>query len=259
MNSQSVLPSPEIPFAAKRPAPMSIELTALVTLSFGLLSEQAAAAKAAGCEGGGFSVVLPGGTVSGVPETVVPASSVGASFLVQGKFVVFEVDAPTLGIRNYTLTGAPNPQDMTGGVPTTIFASKAPNHRGLVLNGNLTATLDGPDILIERSGPGLDMKIQAKNCPQGGIFQMEPSRADGSTPISPMSWRLGCSISTTPTSETSPLCRCAQHRTSLRPATPCRSRHGTISPTINRPSSSAVIARRSPPASANSAVCRYGV
>lgn len=181
MNSQWVLPSPAIPFAPKKSALVSIGLTALVTLSFGLLSEQAAAAKAAGCEGGGFAAMLPSGTVSGVPETVVPAGSVGASFLVQGKFVAFEVDATTLGIRNYTLTGAANPQDMTGGVPTTIFASKTPDHRGLVLNGDLTVTLDGPDIVLERGGPGVDMKIQAKDCAQGGIFQMEPSRADGST------------------------------------------------------------------------------
>ncbi|ENL6833789.1 hypothetical protein AB5Q78_004193 [Pseudomonas aeruginosa] len=181
MNSQLVLPAPETLPSSKTDILMSVGLTALVTCSLGLMSEQAEAAKAAGCEGGGFSVLLPGGTVSGVPETVVPASSVGASFQVQGKFVVFEVDATTLGIRNYTLTGAPNPQDMTGGMPTTIFASKAPNHRGLALNGNLTVSLDGPDLVLERSGPGLDMKIQAKDCAQGGIFQMEPSRADGST------------------------------------------------------------------------------
>jgi len=28
-------------------------------------------------------------------------------------------------------------------------------------------------------GPGLSMKIQAKDCAQGGIFQMEPARGDG--------------------------------------------------------------------------------
>ncbi|MCO6057244.1 hypothetical protein NG726_11235 [Pseudomonas sp. MOB-449] len=112
---------------------------------------------------------------------MVPAASVGASFLVKGKFVEFEVDSATLGVRNYTLTGAPNPQDMTGGVPTTIFSSKTPDLGGQVLNGNLTVSLDGPDILIERNGAGIGMKIQAKDCAQGGIFQMEPSRADGST------------------------------------------------------------------------------
>ena len=35
--------------------------------------------------------------------------------------------------------------------------------------------------MIERSGPGLDMKIQAKDCAQGGVFQMEPERGDGGT------------------------------------------------------------------------------
>ena len=30
-----------------------------------------------------------------------------------------------------------------------------------------------------RTGTGLSMKIQAKDCANGGIFQMEPERADG--------------------------------------------------------------------------------
>ncbi|NWL77273.1 hypothetical protein DM872_10445 [Pseudomonas taiwanensis] len=154
---------------------------AVVSLSSGLIVEHAQAAKDEGCEGGGFTVELPGGPVSGLTETTIPAGGLGSSFLVRGKFVVFEVDAATLGIRNYTLTGAPNPQDMTGGVPTTIFASKTPDLQGVTLNGNLALELDGPDVLLARSGPGVGMKIQAKDCAQGGIFQMEPERADGLT------------------------------------------------------------------------------
>ncbi|MDH4554652.1 hypothetical protein E8F11_05590 [Pseudomonas sp. BN417] len=181
MNRQWVLPAPETPSIPKKPVLMSAGLTAFVTLSFGLLSGLAEAAKSEGCEGGGFSVVLPGGTVSGATAMEVPASTLGTSFLVQGKFVVFEVDAATLGVRNYALTAAPNPQDMTGGIPTTIFASKAPDLQGVSLNGNLTLEIDGTDVLLARSGPGVSMKIQAKDCAQGGIFQMEPERADGAT------------------------------------------------------------------------------
>ncbi|MFG5862060.1 hypothetical protein [Metapseudomonas sp. CR1201] len=158
---------------------MRAPLAAFLALSLGLIGQQAQAAKSAGCEGGGFSVLLPSGTLSGSTETVVPANAVGASFLVQGKYVTFEVDAATLGVRNYTLTGAPNPLDMTGGVPTTLFASKTPNLGAVALNGNLEVEVDDTEVELQRSGPGVSMKIQAKDCAQGGIFQMEPERADG--------------------------------------------------------------------------------
>lgn len=179
MNSRTVPSDASTAFSPTKAVPLRVPLAAFLALSLGLIGQQAQAAKDAGCEGGGFSVVLPGGTLSSPTDTVVPASSVGASFLVQGKFVRFEVDATTLGVRNYTLTGAANPLDMTGGVPTTLFASKTPNLGGVALNGDLTVEVEGNDVLLQRSGPGVSMKIQAKDCAQGGIFQMEPARADG--------------------------------------------------------------------------------
>ncbi len=39
--------------------------------------------------------------------------------------------------------------------------------------------LDEEDLVIMRNGTGLSMKIQSKDCAQGGIFQMEPEREDG--------------------------------------------------------------------------------
>jgi hypothetical protein len=39
--------------------------------------------------------------------------------------------------------------------------------------------VSGGDLVIRREGEGLKMKIQAKDCAQGGIFQMEPERGDG--------------------------------------------------------------------------------
>ena len=140
------------------------------------------AASSAGCEGGGFSLVLPGGTVvSGEQRTTIPAAALGSSFFVRGKYVEFEVVSSTFGLRNYLLTGAPNPLDITGGVRTVIFARKTPNHRGLVLNGNLDVEVKETDLVIERAGPGVSMKIQAKDCAQGGVFQMEPERDDNGT------------------------------------------------------------------------------
>jgi hypothetical protein len=138
------------------------------------------AASSAGCEGGGFSIVLPDGEiVSGEQETEIPAAALGSSFLVRGKYAEFEVVSATFGLRNQALTGAPNALDITGGVRTVVFARKTPDHRGLILTDDMEVEIKGEDLVIEREGPGLSMKIQAKDCAQGGTFQMEPERGDG--------------------------------------------------------------------------------
>ena len=139
----------------------------------------ASAASSKGCEGGGFTLVLPASSVSGSQRGTLPAGALGTGFTVRGKYVEFEVDSATFGIRNYTLTGVPNPLDITGGVPTVVFARKTPDHRGLALTGSLQFRLKDTDVELTRTGPGVSMKIQAKDCAQGGIFQMEPERSDG--------------------------------------------------------------------------------
>ena len=138
------------------------------------------AASSAGCEGGGFSIVLPGGaTVSGSTATTVAAASLGSSFKVRGKYVEFDVVSSTFGLVDYAFTGAPNALDITGGVRTVVFARKTPDHRGLTLTGSLNVQPKDTDVELSRVGPGLSMKLQAKDCAQGGVFQMEPQRADG--------------------------------------------------------------------------------
>jgi hypothetical protein len=148
----------------------------LIGLPLMLAAGRADAASSAGCEGGGFIVMgrtLPQG------DSTIPANALGATFSVKGKFVQFDVDAATLGIRNYTLTGAPNPLDITGGTPTTVFASKLPDHRGLTLTSALAVQLKDVSLELERTGPALTMKLQAKDCANGGLFQMEVERNDG--------------------------------------------------------------------------------
>jgi len=136
------------------------------------------AASSEGCEGGGFSIVLPGGAIVTDASTV-PAASLGTSFLVKGKYVEFTVVSSTFGIVNYLFTGAPNALDITGGMRTVVYARKTPDHRGLALTSNLSVEPKDTDIVISRTGPGLSMKIQAKDCANGGLFQMEPQRGDG--------------------------------------------------------------------------------
>ena len=145
----------------------------LVALPLLFATGGADAASSEGCEGGGFTVL------GRTQNATIPASALGTSFRVQGKYAQFDVDSATLGIRNFTLTGAPNPLDITGGVATPVFASKLPDHRGLSLTSSLTVEIKETEIEIGRTGRNLSMKIQAKDCATGGIFQMEVEREDG--------------------------------------------------------------------------------
>lgn len=142
-------------------------------------SGAAHAADSAGCEGGGFTVL----GLSGSQSANVPAASLGASFHVQGKYVQFDVDASTLGVRHYLLTGAANALDITGGMPTPVFDSKLPDHRSLTLSAPLALQLDGANISLARTGSGLSMTVTAKDCANGGVFQMEVARADGTSTV----------------------------------------------------------------------------
>ncbi len=101
----------------------------------------------------------------------------------EGRYVAFSVDAATFGVRDWTLTGAPNPLDITGGIPTVVFAAKIPDHQGLELISDVSVELNRESLVITRTGPGLLMKIQAKDWASGGIFQIEPERADGAETV----------------------------------------------------------------------------
>ena len=145
--------------------------------------DQADAASSAACEGGGFTIegLLDGSTV-GQGDSIIPAANLGATFLVRGRYIEFLIVSRNFAIRNYLFTGAANPEDITGGQRTVVWTRKTPLHRGLVLNSDVTVEIGEDEIVVKRSGTGdLDMKIQAKDCAQGGIFQMEPERGDHTT------------------------------------------------------------------------------
>ncbi|MFC5510039.1 hypothetical protein ACFPOU_02720 [Massilia jejuensis] len=137
---------------------------------------QASAASSDGCAGGGFTVL----GLSAPQDRTIAANALGTGevIAVRGKYVQFEIDKKTFGIFNYRLTGAPNPLDLTAGRPTSVFDSKLPNHRGLVLTSDVELRLKEDGLVILREGPGLTMKVQAKDCASGGLFQMEPERDD---------------------------------------------------------------------------------
>lgn len=165
---------------SSRLPPLLILLTAsaaFAAMSVGAPSVHAASSK--GCTGGGFSVVGAGSTLSGAGRFTIPFGSLQAPFLVKGKYVEFTVVPASFAVRNYTFTGAANPLDQTGGVRTVLFAGKTPDHAGLILSSNASVELKDTDIELSRTGPGLSMKLQAKDCANGGIFQMEVERGDG--------------------------------------------------------------------------------
>ncbi|ADV66103.1 hypothetical protein [Deinococcus maricopensis] len=132
-----------------------------------------AQATSAACQGGAFSVIVNGVTYRGNRGFDVPVPA-GAQLQLRGKYVEFNVDADTFSTLDYTLTGAANSLDITGGVRTPVFASKAADLGGQKLSGNLKFSMSDASIVMERRGSGVKMKIQAKDCAQGGIFQLEP-------------------------------------------------------------------------------------
>ncbi|WP_010187488.1 hypothetical protein [Sphingomonas sp. PAMC 26605] len=142
----------------------------------------AQAAKSDGCPGGGFTVSgFSNGAVLGTSglKTTAQASLIQPTLTVTGRYNTFDITSDSFAVRNYAFTGVANPEDLTGGHRTTVFQEKTPDHRGLVLNGAMTVEIDGDSLVITRTGPGLSMQIQAKDCAAGGVFQMEVERGDG--------------------------------------------------------------------------------
>ena len=141
------------------------------------------AAKSDGCEGGNYRLVnkTSGAVIAtGITSASIPAVNFGADrFAVKGLYTEFDVGFADFAIFDYAFTGAPNPLDMTGGVRTPVWASKRPDHRGLVLTSAISVESGNGDLVLTRTGPGLIMKIQSKDCAAGGIFQMEVQRGDG--------------------------------------------------------------------------------
>lgn len=152
-------------------------LAAAVPLAAFAAPTAALAASSKFCDGGSYTVLGKTGTKDRFRGTV---AAPAGRFTVQGKYTRFSIDPATFAIYDYAFTGAANVGDMTGGRATPVYASKVPDHRGLTLTSGISLELRDGDMTVSRTGTGgLSMKIQAKDCAQGGIFQMEPERGDG--------------------------------------------------------------------------------
>src|SRR3954449_13277609 len=170
--------------------PVRLLLVALLALT-ALLQPGIAAAKGGGDDttaddgvGGGSASALAGDfavTVNGRSynpaagretrlQDVVPTGKL----TVRGVHVTFTVDPATLGVYDYRLTGAAGPERMVT-APTVVFASKVPVLTPAQLAGVQISELRLRDdtLVVTFSTAAGKLKVQAKDAPQGGIFQME--------------------------------------------------------------------------------------
>ncbi|GAB4081042.1 hypothetical protein GCU67_05645 [Modestobacter muralis] len=129
-----------------------------------------------GAVSGDFAVTVNGRTsnpaagrdfrVSGVAPT--------SPVVVTGRNVTFRIDPTTLGVYDYTLTGAASPERMVT-APTVVFASKVPVLTPAQRTGVRIEELRLRDdtLVVTFSTAAGKLKVQSKDAPQGGIFQME--------------------------------------------------------------------------------------
>lgn len=149
--------------AIGRATKSALSFAALVLMSVGFISSPAHAKK--NCSA--YTVTIGTQVFSGKQTVVVPAAQIkGQIAHVQGKFTDFFVNMNNFVVRNYTLSG------------TRVFNSKTPNIHA-VLTSDLFLKLNNEQLVLERDGDGEDqsLKVQAKDCDQGGAFQMEPDTA----------------------------------------------------------------------------------
>ena len=137
------------------------------------------AATSTGCEGGGFAVTTPDGrTASGRTTVKLSTATLGTDQVVQvrGRYVEFDVAPITGNVYRYVYTGAANPTSMTPGVRTPVWASKTLD-LGPVLRTDVEVRVDGSDLLLVSRGRTAKVKVQAKDCATGGVFQQEAEAA----------------------------------------------------------------------------------
>ena len=130
--------------------------------------------------GGDYAVTVNGTTYNPAPgrDAKLDNVAVSSTIAVRGVNNRFDIRPSTLGVYDYTLTGAPDTQRMVT-APTVVFASKVPTLTAAQLSGARLESLQVKDdtlVVILRTAAG-KLKIQAKDGAQGGIFQMEPEFA----------------------------------------------------------------------------------
>ena len=133
-------------------------------------------AVAVGAVTGDFAVTVNGRTSNPAAgkEFRVTDLAPTSPVVVTGRNVGFRIDPATLGVYDYTLTGAANPERMVT-APTVVFASKVPVLTSAQRAGARIEDLRLRDdtLVVTFGTAGGKLKVQAKDAAQGGIFQVE--------------------------------------------------------------------------------------
>lgn len=161
------------------PRRAAVLATALLAASALLLTAAPAQAKTS-ASGGDYAVAVNGTTYNPASGKDIKLENLAVSgpVTVSGRHNSFTIDPATLGVYDYTLTGAADAQRMVT-TPTVVFASKVPTLTSAQLSGVRLSRLEVKDdsvVAIFTTTAG-KLKIQAKDGAQGGIFQMEPEFA----------------------------------------------------------------------------------
>ncbi len=161
------------------PRRASVLVTALLAASALLITAAPAQAKTS-ASGGDYAVTVNGTTYNPASGKDIKLENLPVSgpVTVSGRHNRFTIDPATLGVYDYTLTGAADSQRMVT-TPTVVFASKVPTLTPAQLSGVRLSRLEVKDdavVAIFTTTAG-KVKIQAKDGAQGGIFQMEPEFA----------------------------------------------------------------------------------
>jgi hypothetical protein len=155
---------------------LGLTLTGAATAKGGEPGDDRAAGTVTGASAGDYAVTVNGTTYDPAPGRDAKAQGVRVQGVVtvRGVHTAFTLDPATLGVYDYRLTGAPAPDRMVT-APTVVFASKVPTLTAAQRTDPVLDLQVRDDTLVAtfRTTAG-KLKVQAKDAPQGGIFQMEP-------------------------------------------------------------------------------------
>src|ERR1700712_361241 len=163
---------------------LGLALTSPANARGGEPGDDSAGGTTTGSSAGDYSATVNGTTYNPAAGKDLKLSNVTVKGVIKvtGKHTTFTFDPATLGVYDYTLTGAPAPDRMVTS-PTVIFASKVPTLTAAQLAKPVLKQLELRDdtlVAIISTSAG-KLKVQAKDAPQGGIFQMEPEFAGNVT------------------------------------------------------------------------------
>jgi hypothetical protein len=155
---------------------LGLSLSGVATAKGGEPGDDSTTGTTTGSSTGNYAVTVNGATYDPAPgrDAKLQGVTVRGVITVTGRHTTFTIDPATLGVYDYSLIGASSPERMVTS-PTVVFRSKVPTLTSSQLASPVLELQVRDDTLVAlfRTSAG-KLKVQAKDAPQGGIFQMEP-------------------------------------------------------------------------------------